>query len=310
MERLLHYVWKYRLYPSDTLTTTDGTQITIIDPGTPNTDAGPDFFNAKIRVEDTVWAGSVEIHDRSSDWQRHHHDGNKAYDAVILHVTGEADHPVLRSTGEPIPQLVLEVPEHIRRNIDWLLHNEKYLPCLRAISQIEPFHISAWLSVLLSERLERKVRDITQLLEQYQYDWNEVFYIMLTRNFGFGVNGDAFEWLAKSLPLRHLQKQRHSHSQIEAMLFGQAGLLLDESEDHYYHLLQREYQFLQKKYHLKPLDNSLFKRLRIRPNSFPHVKIAQLSAVWVKYDTLFSLLREAKTPGEIKRYFQVAPSEY
>ncbi|WP_102407543.1 DUF2851 family protein [Parabacteroides bouchesdurhonensis] len=310
MERLLHYVWKYRLYTTTPLVTTDGTVIQVLDPGIHNTNAGPDFFNAKIKVSGTVWAGSVEIHDKASDWFLHKHNTDKAYNSIILHVTGCDDAAVYRENGELIPQLVLSVPQNIRSNIDWLLLRETPISCLSMIKEIEPLHLSGWMGALLSERLERKTNDIDSLLAQYNNDWNEVFYITLTRNFGFGVNSDAFEWLAKSLPLRYIQKQRGSTSQVEALLFGQAGMLEEEHECHYYRLLQREYQFLRHKFDLKPLDESLFRSLRIRPFNFPHLKLAHLAAIWLQQDTLFSAILEARTTGEIKNFFRVLPSEY
>ena len=292
MERLLHYVWKYKLYTATPLITTEGRPVQVIDPGMQNTDAGPDFFNAKIKIDGTLWVGSVEIHDKSSDWLLHHHDTDKAYDCVILHIIGFNDfQPVLRS-------------------IDWLLYREAALPCLDHITGIAPLHIACWMEALLSERLERKTHDIFLLLDAYQTDWNEVFYITLTRNFGFGVNNDAFERLAKSLPLRCIQKQRNSHSQIEAMLFGQAGMLEEENDDHYYRLLQREYDFLRHKFGLSPMEDFVFKNLRTRPVNFPYLKVAQLAALWVRYDTLFSAILEARSTGEIKKYFRIPPSGY
>ena len=167
--------------------------------------------------------------------------------------------------------MLLTVPENILRSIDWLLYREAALPCLDHITGIAPLHIACWMEALLSERLERKTHDIFLLLDAYQTDWNEVFYITLTRNFGFGVNNDAFERLAKSLPLRCIQKQRNSHSQIEAMLFGQAGMLEEENDDHYYRLLQREYDFLRHKFGLSPMEDFVFKNLRTRPVNFPYL---------------------------------------
>ncbi|WP_455640849.1 DUF2851 family protein [Parabacteroides sp.] len=310
MERLLHYVWKYKLYPTATLRTTDGRAVAVIDPGMPNTDAGPDFFNAKIKIDDTLWAGGVEIHTKASDWLVHHHDKDKAYDAVVLHVVEVSDCMVCRTNGEEIPQLVLSVPESVKQNIDWLLYRDVSLPCLGQIPEIEPLHITSWLAALLGERLERKTDDIFRLLDQYAADWNEVFYITLTRNFGFGVNNDIFERLAKSLPFKYIQKQRGSHSQVEALLFGQAGMLSEKIDCHYYRLLQREYQFLQHKFGLVPLDDSQFKSLRTRPINFPHLKLAQLASVWVQYDTLFSVILEAGSVGQIKQCFRVRPSDY
>ncbi len=310
MERLLHYVWKYKLYTATPLITTEGRPVQVIDPGMQNTDAGPDFFNAKIKIDGTLWVGSVEIHDKSSDWLLHHHDTDKAYDCVILHIIGFNDFQPVRTNGNPIPQMLLTVPENILGSIDWLLYREAALPCLDHITGIAPLHIACWMEALLSERLERKTHDIFLLLDAYQTDWNEVFYITLTRNFGFGVNNDAFERLAKSLPLRCIQKQRSSHSQIEAMLFGQAGMLEEENDDHYYRLLQREYDFLRHKFGLSPMEDFVFKNLRTRPVNFPYLKVAQLAALWVRYDTLFSAILEARSTGEIKKYFRIPPSGY
>ena len=310
MERLLHYVWKYKLYAATQLITTDGLPIQVIDPGIENTNAGPDFFNAKIKIGNTIWAGGIEIHDKASDWFAHNHDKDKTYDVVILHVTGVDDLEVTRSTGECIPQLVLTVPEQVSRNIDWLLYRESSVPCLSCIKTIDPLHINSWMAALLGERLERKTHDIITLLEQYKDDWNEVFYIVLTRNFGFGINNDAFERLARSLPLRYIRKQRNSHTQIEAMLFGQAGMLSEEYNDPYYRLLQREYKFLSHKFSLKPLDGSVFRNLRIRPVNFPYIKVAQQAALWVQHDTLFSAILDAGSPGEIKKFFRISPSDY
>lgn len=309
MERLLHYVWKYRLY-SSVLITNDGKEISVIDTGIPNTDAGPDFFNAKIKEGNTVWAGSVEIHTRASDWLRHGHDKDKAYDAVILHVVEEDDAPVCRSNGEIIPQLRLPVPDYVRQNIRQLFLSERALPCASVIKETDMFLLSSWLNVLTSERLERKTQDIFTLLEQNGEDWNEVFYILLTRNFGFGLNSDAFQQLACSLPLRYIQKHRHSISQVEALLFGQAGMLEEETGDEYYRLLRREYKFLSHKFDLTPLDSSQFKSLRTRPLSFPHLKIAQLAMMWFTYDTLFSRILEANTLNEIRFFFRFMPSDY
>lgn len=310
MERLLHYVWKYRLFGATPLRTTDGLPVEVIDPGLPHGDAGPDFFNAKLRIGTTMWAGSVEIHEKASDWFAHHHETDRAYDSVILHVVGEADVTVGRPDGELIPQMILKVPELLTREVDWLLSRDGPLPCASSLSLLDGTMIRSWLDALLCERLERKVGDIFMLLDQYNEDWNEVFYILLCRNFGFGINSDVFERLARSLPLRFIRKQRASHSQVEALFFGQAGLLEETEGDHYYQLLRREYTFLRHKFDLKPLEPHLFKRLRTRPNNFPSVKLAQLAALWTRYDTLFSVLLEARSVGEIKRSLRVEPSDY
>lgn len=312
MEQLLGYIWKHRFYDAKDLRTTTGEQIEVVDRGIENTNAGPDFFQAKIKINGTLWVGCVEIHERASDWHKHGHTEDPAYDNVILHVVEQADETVYRTNGEVIPQLVLQIPEQVINNMEWLLSQDTMVACREMLSVIAPLYQIGWLDALLGERLQRKVENIQQWLELYNQDWNEVFYVLLCRNFGFGINGDAFERLARSLPLKCIQKQRGSSSQIEALFLGQAGLLEApyRNQHHYYRLLQQEYQFLRYKYNLKPLDAYVFKTMRLRPNATPHLKLVQLAAVWVQYDTLFSAILEARTPREIKDFFRVTASEF
>lgn len=312
MEQLLHYIWKYRLYRPSGLTTTQGDTLEIIDPGLENTDAGPDFFNAKIRINGTVWAGSVEIHQKASDWLAHGHSADKAYENVILHVVETDDGTVFRQNGEAIPQLVLPVPEQVIDNMEWLLTRDSPVACLERLPAIDPVFRLQWMDALLAERLERKTDDILRWLDLYQKDWNEVFYILLCRNFGFGVNSDAFERLARSLPLKCILKQRPSASQVEALFLGQAGLLNDSTGNrhHYYRLLQQEYSFLRKKYGLEPLEPHIFRNLRLRPDATPHIKLVELAAIWIRHDTLFSSVLSARTPRELKDFFRVPASAF
>ncbi|MDR2776024.1 MAG: DUF2851 family protein [Tannerella sp.] len=316
MERVLQYVWKHRLYAESDLATTDGIPVFVIDAGIPNTDAGPDFFNAKVRIGKNVWAGNVEIHERASDWMAHDHHKDKAYDSVILHVVGLDDTTVYRTNSEPVPQVVMRIPKKIEENIAWLLSRDTPVSCAGHIYRIPAIYLSDWMAALASERLERKASDIFARLERCADDWNEIFYITLMRNFGFGTNGDAFEWLARSLPYKYILKHRDNPLQIEALLFGQAGLLPDaeDAEDadcrHYCSSLCREYDFLRKKYCLKPVDGFLFKKLRTRPVNFPHVRIAQAAAVWINNDVLFAAILESDDLNEIKSFFDVSTSEY
>lgn len=312
MEQLLHYIWEYRLYRPSGLTTTQGDTLEIIDPGLENTDAGPDFFNAKIRINGTVWAGSVEIHQKASDWLAHGHSADKAYENVILHVVETDDGTVFRQNGEAIPQLVLPIPEQVIDNMEWLLTRDSPVACLERLPAIDPVFRLQWMDALLAERLERKTDDILRWLDLYQKDWNEVFYILLCRNFGFGVNSDAFERLARSLPLKCILKQRPSASQVEALFLGQAGLLNDSNGNrhHYYRLLQQEYSFLRKKYGLEPLEPHIFRNLRLRPDATPHIKLVELAAIWIRHDTLFSSVLSARTPRELKDFFRVPASAF
>jgi hypothetical protein len=301
MEQLLHYVWKYKLYSSPELSTVDGRPVEVIDAGIHNTDAGPDFFNAKVRIGRTVWAGSVEIHEKASDWMRHGHHTDKAYDNVILHIVGESDVQVNRTNGEPVPQAVLSVPDSVRATIDRLVHRDVSVGCLHAIKNIPQIKVTAWLNALLSERLEEKTRRVLELLEQYEGDWNEVFYIILSRSFGFGVNNDAFEQLARSLPFHCILKQRAGVAQVEAMLFGQAGMLAEKSEHAYYRFMKQEYEFLRHKYKLEPIEASRFKSLRMRPGGFPPLRMAQLAGVLTRHDDLQALILSADNADAMKR---------
>ncbi|MDR1097731.1 MAG: DUF2851 family protein [Tannerella sp.] len=327
MEDMLQYVWKHRLYAESDFITAEGTPVFVIDAGIPNTDAGPDFFNAKIRIGDVVWVGNVEMHQRASDWYVHGHHRNKAYDSVILHVVGENDTSVCRTNGKTVPQVVLHIPEKVRDNIEWLMARDTPVPCTGHLCRIPPVYLSDWMAALVSERLERKTSDIFNRLEQYTKDWNEIFYITLMRNLGFGTNSDAFEWLAGSLPYRYILKHRHNPLQVEALLFGQAGLLSADNGtvdghatpvtdlqtspgDSYYLLLCREYAFLRNKYNLKPVEGFLFKKLRTRPVNFPHVRIAQAAAIWIQRDLLFSEILEAEGIDRIRPLFNVSPSAY
>jgi len=292
METLLHYVWKHKLYEQSDLRTEEGIPFEVLDSGMYNSNAGPDFFNAKIRMEEKTWVGNVEIHTVSSDWYKHQHEKDKAYNSVILHVAETIDEAeICDSAGRLIPQWKIQIPERIQANYSYLLNTEASIPCLGKISEIPEVYLNDWESALLVERLERKTNTLLHLLQERKNDWNEVFYIALSRNFGFGINNDAFERLAKSLPLKTILKHQNSITQVEALFLGQAGLLEEDiSEDAYFLELQKEYAFLKKKYKLKPLDSHIFKSLRIRPNNFPHIKIVQLAGIIRKAQGIFSNL--------------------
>ncbi len=311
---MLQYIWKHRLYAESDFITTEGVPVFVIDPGISNNDAGPDFFNAKIRIGDTVWVGNVEIHERASDWRRHCHHKDKLYDTVILHVVKRDDALVYRTNNESVPQAVLSVPEKVEKNIEWLLSRDTPVLCADRISSVPSLYLSDWMGALLTERLERKTDDIFIRLKKNSTDWNEMFYITLMRNFGFGTNSDAFELLAGSLPYKYILKHRHNPLQVEALFFGQAGLLCASreltTEDDYLQTLRREYDFLQKKYQLQPVEGFLFKNLRTRPVNFPHVRIAQISSIWIENDLLFSKVLEMDRIEDLRKLFNVTPSAY
>ena len=309
-ESILHYIWQFRLFPVQDLKTTDGQTVEIIDPGKPNTDAGPDFFNAKIKIDNTLWAGNIEIHSLSSDWVRHHHTTDKAYDNVILHVVNKADANVVRTNGDSVAQLELAVPDHIRINYDELLREKKWIPCADKIHQVPLFLVNDWKNSLLVERLEQKTEMIETLLSQSNNHWEEAFYVSMARSFGFGTNSEAFERLARSLPMSILAKHKDNIFQLEAMLFGQAGLLENTVNDEYQLNLQKEYRFLQSKYQLKPIESSEWKLLRLRPDNFPHVRLSQFAALIHRSTKLFSKIIESDNLQVMRGLFICEVSDY
>lgn len=278
MEKLLSYIWKHKLMKIHNLQTTDGIPLEIIDIGQINTDAGPDFFNAKIRIEGVVLAGNVEIHVLSSDWFKHGHDTNPAYNNVILHVVDKADKAVCCENGTYPPQLVLDYPHSIIDNYEQMQAHS--FACQPLLPQLSPDMIGFWKNTLLIERLAEKAQRISALLEKTRNNWEEVLYLLLARYWGFGINNDAFEALALHTPFSIINKQRNNLLQLEALFLGQAGLLEVSSEhDSYVLQLQEEYRFLSRKYTITPIDTVRWKSHRMHPSNLPHVRIAQFASL-------------------------------
>ena len=309
-ESILHYVWQHKLFTAQQLVTTEGEPVDVIDVGKHNTDAGPDFFNAKIRIGETLWAGNVEIHTRSTDWHRHSHHSDKAYNSVILHVVSEVDGKIFRADGAKIPQLVLVYPKHIAENYDRLITEQKWIACEDKIAAVPGIVIESWKNALLTERLEQKMQAITTLLTESNQHWEEAFYITLARNFGFGTNSQAFESLAKSVPLSVLGKHKDQLLQLEAVLFGQAGLLTDDATDEYAARLKQEYSFMKAKFGLQPINASQWKLLRLRPDNFPHVRIAQFASLIHSSSKLFSKIVDQPEMEYLRSIFVCEPSDY
>ena len=310
MEQLLHYVWKHKIFPLKELKTTTGQQVEVIDTGLANTDAGPDFFNAKLKLDGVLWIGNIEIHERSSDWFKHGHHADAGYNSVILHIASEIDTEISRSNGERIPQIQLICPEAVRTNYKELLETASYPPCYRIIPLLSPFTAHSWMTALQMERFEQKATLLNERLKRCQGNWEDAFFITLARNFGFGLNGDAFETWAHRLPFRAVDKHRNDLFQIEAIFFGQAGILEDSDGDGYYLRLKKEYTYLQHKFGLIPMDASLWRFLRLRPANFPHIRIAQLACLYHRAYGLLSRIMETETLQGVRDILKGGTSEY
>ena len=310
MEQLLHYVWKHKIFPLKELKTTTGQQVEVIDTGLANTDAGPGFFNAKLKLDGVLWIGNIEIHERSSDWFKHGHHADAGYNSVILHIASEIDTEISRSNGERIPQIQLICPEAVRTNYKELLETDSYPPCYRIIPSLSPFTAHSWMSALQMERFEQKATLLNERLKRCQGNWEDAFFITLARNFGFGLNGDAFETWAHQLPFRAVDKHRNDLFQIEAIFFGQAGILEDSDGDGYYLRLKKEYTYLQHKFGLIPMDASLWRFLRLRPANFPHIRIAQLACLYHRAYGLLSRIMETETLQGVRDILKGGTSEY
>ena len=310
-EQLLHYIWKYKLYRNQIFVSSDGDEIKIIDTGMLNSNAGPDFFNSKIKVGNKTWAGNIEIHKASSDWKKHKHHTDPAYNSIILHVVENIDCDVYTQQERKIPQIAIQIPDNVASNYTQLLTSHFTIPCTNRLKDVPKIHLNNWLSALLVERLERKTNDIYVILDKFNNSWDETFYVLLSRNFGFGLNSEVFERLALSLPYFYIQKHSDNIFQVEALLFGQAGLLEDDIIlDDYFLQLKKEYHFLRKKYTLNNLDRFLFKSLRVRPQGFPQVRIAQLAAVLQQSKRLFSHILDKEDENLLRLFFHINASEY
>ncbi|HJZ39292.1 MAG TPA: DUF2851 family protein [Bacteroidales bacterium] len=310
-EDFLHFIWKYGLFDPNGLITDTGDTVQVISMGEHNTNAGPDFLNARVKIGTTTWAGNVEIHIRSSDWLSHRHHTDRAYDNVILHVVYLHDQVIKRPTGEIVPTAELHFNNTLFENYSRLLGHKDWLPCRDKIMQVDTFLFELWLNSLVVERLQQKAHYISVLLDQYRNSWEEAFYIGLARSFGFGLNAIPFEMMAKSVSLMQLARSRDSVFQVEALLMGQAGFLDDPAlYAGYYSSLRKEYLHFRRKYGLKPIGGHLWKFLRLRPVNFPTVRIAQFAAVLVRAGGLFSRVLECNEISELQQLFTVQASEF
>jgi hypothetical protein len=311
-EDFIHFLWKYRLFNTTEIFTTKGLRLEIFNAGAPNKDSGPDFSAARIKIGNTLWAGNVEIHMKSSDWFRHGHQTDSAYNNIILHVVMEHDREINDATNADIP--VFEIRQYfdiaLFYKYESILDSKSWIPCEKHIKHADNFIVINWLNRLLVERLENKSNEISQFYQYFEKKWDQTFYYFLARNFGFKVNSSPFALLAQITPYKILAKHKDDLTQLEAILFGQAGLLAEDFSDAYPCLLRREYNFLRHKYKLEPMDGSLWKFAKLRPQNFPTIRIAQFANLVHHSSHLFNKITHNSEVGEIKAFFDVQGSLY
>ncbi len=299
----MQYIWQHRLWLQRDMRTVDGQVVQVIDPGRINTGSGPDFFNAKIAIDGHIWAGDVEIHVKATDWYRHGHEGDPAYDSVILHVVDRDDTVIRRSNGEPIPQLRMPCAPQFHLSYKALVSgSDRELPCSSHIRSMPSIYVTDWLSTLGYERIYRKAERITDLIDRFSGDWESACYVTIARGLGFGTNGAPFERLALSVPLSFIGKHSDSITAIEALLFGQSGLI-DKPSDHYSEHLKKEYDYLAKKFGLRTPGFLNWKLSGMRPGNFPHRRIATLAAMLAGGPRMLSKLLEMKSADDAARLF-------
>lgn len=311
-EDFIHFLWKTKKLPYVQYTSTDGREIEILEWGTHNLDSGPDFFNAKISIDGTIWAGNVEMHVFTTDWLKHRHQNDKAYDNVILHVVFEDDYVKTGDVLSSIPILELKgkIPKIYLDNYLNLIQSNDSIPCARLIHNVDKQKIQLWVYTLMIERLSMKAKSVTYLWDICLHDWEETLYILLARYFGSRVNTEPFERLARSLPLNIILKNKDKRNVLDALIFGQAGMLEANYTDPYFLELKAEYQFQRKKYQLTPIDGVSWKFSKLRPVNFPTLRLAQFSGLMYKVSFLFSQIKEAENPKEIRSILKATTHEY
>jgi len=311
-EAFLHYLWQFQQFDKLSLQTVSGEKISILKTGILNNDAGPDFANARLQINEIEWVGNVEIHIKSSDWKLHKHQNNEAYNNVILHVVWENDQGITRQDGSLIPTVELRSITDIQLldKYKHLIDNQSVIPCKEQFSEVSNLSKFAILDKVLAIRLQQKAQIVEQIFEQNKGDWEETAYQLLARNFGFKLNSETFLRLAQNLPLKVLQKHRDNLNQIEAMFFGQAGLI--EKADDYSEKLSQEYDFFATKFSLKSsqLSSHEWKFLRTRPANFPTIRIAQLARLITQQQSFFSLFTQTNLIEDLRNALKIEQSIY
>lgn len=312
-EDFLHFLWKHKKINVTNLSSTKGETIIVSNVGEHNFNSGPDFFNAKIKIGEQLWAGNVEIHLKSSDWFLHNHEIDKAYDNVILHVVWEDDTEVFRKDNTPIPTLQLKdiVDKPLLNNYEKLFSKKsKWINCENEFSTIDSFITGNWLERLYFERLEYKSETIKTLLTESKNDWEAVLFKMLTKNFGLKVNGESFLSLANSIDFSIIRKTQSNQHLLEALLFGQSGMLEQDIEDAYYSNLVKEYAFLKQKFNLQNSQVLAMQFFRLRPPNFPTIRLSQLASLYNKHQNVFSKIITSNKREDFYELFNVSTSEF
>src|SRR5436189_490718 len=305
-ERLLQFIWQFQYFNKSELSAVSGETVQVITPGQYNTNQGPDFAQAKIKIGDTTWAGTVELHTRTSEWNKHDHHHDSNYNNVVLHVVWEND---TTSNNIPVIELRERVPKILLQRYEELMNSPAFIACEKSIQTVQDITWKSWKERLLAERLLRKAKAVDDYLLQNNYHWEETFWWLLARSFGMKVNADAFEAIARSIPLTILAKQKHQIHQLEALLLGQAGLLDNKFEEDYPKLLRKEYYFQKSKHKLKPSPVPVL-FLRMRPGNFPTIRLVQLAKLVHESAHLFSKIKDADSLEDVKQWLDVTANDY
>lgn len=305
-EDFIYYLWDNRLLYLN-LSTTNGNELVILSPGSRNYDSGPDYNNVKVKIGDTIWFGQMEVHVSASDWYKHKHHQDKNYKNVILHVVYENDIDTLDIPTLEIKDKFNTVLFH---NFYSFIHSKAWIPCGNYIGSVQDFTIMSWLERMLVEHLEKKAMELEFKLKANLYDWEQSFYQRFIRYFGLRVNNDAFERLASLLPLKIIMKHADNETSISSMMFGCAGFLERDFEEEYPSLLKQEYKVLKAKYNLTTMSVDTWKFLRLRPQNFPTVRLAQLSKVIAQNTNMFSRIRDSDDIDDIYKIFDIELCDY
>lgn len=311
-EDFLHYLWKFKKFEALNLKTTQNEPLTIIKTGDYLESSGPDFFNAQIIVGNQKWAGNIEIHLKSSDWYIHGHERDVAYDNVILHVVWEHDTEIFRGNNTEIPALVLKdyISDEIINNYNSLVAPKSWISCEKQIAGIDAFVFKNWQERLFFERLERKSKFISDVLEETNQDWEAVLFCLLAKNFGLNTNGNTFFQIARAVPFSIIRKESFERENLEALLFGTSGLLDSEKEDVYFMDLKIRYFYLSNKYQLVKTYTDPLEFFKHRPDNFPTIRLSQLSALYHKHQNLFSQIIELKSIKKVYELLTVSAGFY